>query len=51
MELVKLGLATDRQGSTGGLTQKSVKEPCHRGGRAENESLGEFRVGELVVGE
>lgn len=49
MELVKFGLAANRE-SGPGLAHNSVEELCHLGGGKEDDGLGEFRVGELVVG-
>lgn len=50
MKLVEPGIAAGWEGSLRRLTQKGVEELRHFGGREENDGLGEFRVGELVVG-
>lgn len=51
MELVELGPSTGRESLLGRLAQKTVKELRHLRSGEENDSLGEFGVSELIVGE
>jgi len=50
MKFVEPGFFASWEGSLGRLRQKAVEELRHFGGREENNGLGEFGVGKLVVG-
>lgn len=50
MELVESGFMALRESGPGSLPKEGGEELRHFGGGEENDGLGEFRVGELVVG-